>query len=222
MPAEEALTVLGQSGIWFQVRRADGTEGFVSGSYVSLSPPGSGGGGGVSAGPIFAVPPGPGDVALVTASLLNVRSGPGVNFPIIARAVQGDIVTVLEKRGAWRRVQFIGGLQGWVNGMWLSGRIATLPSQTGGGGGPPPASVPLNTVVTPLNPTPLEVNIVTTPRLNVRTGPGLLFAPVFILNQGEFVTVLAKSGGWRYIQTSGGVRGWSNIEGLTQCDCALP
>jgi uncharacterized protein YgiM (DUF1202 family) len=221
MPGEEALTVLSQSNVWFQVRRANGTEGWVSGSYVSINPPGAGGGAGVWSGPVFAVPPAPGDIAFVTASRLNVRAGPGVNFVVIARASNGDFVTVLEKHGAWRRVQFAGGLVGWVNGQFLSGRIDTLENLTGGGE-PPPASLPVTTVVTPPNPTPLEVNIVTTPRLNVRSGPGLLYSVVSVLSRDEFVTVLARDGGWRYIQTPSGARGWSNIEGLTRCDCALP
>ncbi len=223
MPGGEALDVLDQSSVWFQVRRSDGTEGWVNGSYVTLSPPGSGGGGGVSAGPLYAIPPDVGDIAYVTASRLNVRAGPGVNFLVLAQAVNGDIVQVLEKRGAWRRVQFVGGLQGWVNSQWLSGRIATT-VQTGGGGGGTgtPIPSPFTTPVTPTNPTPLEVNIVTTPRLNVRIGPGIQYSVATIINQNEFVTVLAKSGGWRYIQTASGQRGWSNIEGLSKCDCALP
>jgi uncharacterized protein YgiM (DUF1202 family) len=56
----------------------------------------------------------------------------------------------------------------------------------------------------------------------VRSGPSTLYSVVGVVGQEEFVTVLAKDGGWRYIQTASGVRGWSNIEGLTTCDCALP
>jgi N-acetylmuramoyl-L-alanine amidase len=221
MPGGEALTVLGQSSIWYNVKRADNTEGWVSGYYVSANPPGSGGGGG-SGGQIYAGPTEIGDIAAVTASLLNVRTGPGVNLPVIARLTQGELVRVLEKSGAWRRIAFRNNAQGWVNGQWLSGPIFFPPPQTGGGGAPSGGVPPLTTVVTPANATPLEVNIVTTSRLNVRTGPSTLYAVVTVLNQNEFVTVLAKQGGWRYIQTSGGKRGWSNIEGLSRCDCALP
>lgn len=218
LPAGEALTTLGQSSVWINVRRADGTEGWVSGSYVTINPPGSGGGGGSSNAALYAIPPQPGDVAMVTAALLNVRKGPGVNAEVKDQLPNGELVTVLAKAGAWRQIQYRGTKQGWVNGQWLSGRINTVLIPAGG----TPPSLPITTVITPPNATPLEVNIVTTPLLNVRTGPSTLYSVVTVVSQNEFVTVLAKSGGWRYIKTSNGTLGWSNIDGLTGCDCTLP
>jgi uncharacterized protein YgiM (DUF1202 family) len=220
LPGGEALTVVDQYTVWYKVSRADGTAGWVSGSYVSLDPPGSGGGGGAAPASIYAIQPGVGEVAIVTTPLLNVRTGPGVNFPVIARAAGGDLVTVLDKREQWRLVRLSSGTQGWVNSQFLSRAIGSVPALTGGTS--TTAVPPFTTVITPANATPLEVDIVTTPRLNVRTGPGVLYAVVTVLNQGDFVTVLAKGRGWRYIKTAGGVRGWSSTVGLLRCDCGLP
>lgn len=57
-----------------------------------------------------------GDLRVVTASALNVRSGPGVNYRIIDTVKKGEAFTVIkEHSNGW--VQFKSG--GWVNGKYL-------------------------------------------------------------------------------------------------------
>lgn len=51
----------------------------------------------------------------VTASVLNVRSGPGTSFMVIAQRKQGDEVTALETSGEWTRIEPCG----WVSTMYL-------------------------------------------------------------------------------------------------------
>ncbi|MBI3764670.1 MAG: SH3 domain-containing protein [Chloroflexi bacterium] len=137
LPGEEVLTVLDQCYNWYKVSRADGTVGWVSGSFVSTDPFGSGGGGGSTGAPAFVKPPDVGTVAMVTAPLLNVRSGPGLNFPAVGTASKGEMVTILDKNKAWRFVQTAKGVRGWVNSFYLSGQLgAANPfADVGGGGG---------------------------------------------------------------------------------------
>jgi len=67
-----------------------------------------------------------------TASVLNVRSGPGTSFRIINKLVRNTPVTVLESSGNWRRVKSIKGVTGWVSKNYLSSN-ATLRVATNGG-----------------------------------------------------------------------------------------
>lgn len=49
---------------------------------------------------------------------------------------------------------------------------------------------------------------VTAKLLNVRSGPGSGYAPFSQVRQGEVLDVLGESGGWLYVELSGGQKGW--------------
>lgn len=55
--------------------------------------------------------------ATVTANNVNVRSGPGVNFPVVAKVNKGKQVTLRETAFGWYRVTF-DTTDGWIAG-WL-------------------------------------------------------------------------------------------------------
>jgi N-acetylmuramoyl-L-alanine amidase len=57
--------------------------------------------------------------AVVTASLLFLRQGPGLNQAVLARLHAGQRVTLLGTRGAWDHVRS-GSATGWAFGRWLS------------------------------------------------------------------------------------------------------
>lgn len=59
----------------------------------------------------------------VTASALNIRSGPGVEFPSVAEPLKaGTKVVLLEKRDRWSKVEVVenGDIEGWVHNKFLS------------------------------------------------------------------------------------------------------
>ena len=59
----------------------------------------------------------------VTASLLNIRSGPGVEFPPAADPLRrGTTVSLLEKRDRWNKVELVedGDIEGWVHNQFLA------------------------------------------------------------------------------------------------------
>jgi len=61
------------------------------------------------------------DVRFVTADRMNFRSGPGTNFEIIGKVVNGDLTYVLESDGTgWVRVQLEDGTVGWLAERFLS------------------------------------------------------------------------------------------------------
>lgn len=59
--------------------------------------------------------------ATVTGSVVNVRSGPGTNYPIVAKVRQGDVVTIQEQAFGWYRVVLSDNATiGWI-ASWLLG-----------------------------------------------------------------------------------------------------
>jgi N-acetylmuramoyl-L-alanine amidase len=58
----------------------------------------------------------------VTVSSLNIRSGPGVEFPLVAEPLKrGTEVVLLEKRDRWNKVELVmnGDIEGWVHNQFL-------------------------------------------------------------------------------------------------------
>ena len=59
--------------------------------------------------------PAPSGVVRVTAQVLNVRAGPGPNFPIITKVGRGTVLKVIGIRYGWLHVRRPAGVLGWVN-----------------------------------------------------------------------------------------------------------
>jgi uncharacterized protein YraI len=58
------------------------------------------------------------DAVEVTASALNVRTGPGTSHAAVGLAHQGEVYPVLARQGEWVRLQF-GARDGWSHGTYL-------------------------------------------------------------------------------------------------------
>lgn len=58
-------------------------------------------------------------VARVTATSLNVRSGPSTSDPIVSSARRNQRVTVLGRSGEWSRIRLASGVPGWVASRYL-------------------------------------------------------------------------------------------------------
>jgi hypothetical protein len=67
-------------------------------------------------------------VATVTASELNVRSGPGTNFPATFVLRRGDRVEIIRRQGNWAFVVGERGGEGWVFAQYLSASRPPSPS----------------------------------------------------------------------------------------------
>ena len=50
---------------------------------------------------------------------LNVRTGPGTRYRIIAQVPTGEEVALLEERDGWARVRLAGGQEGWMPSSYL-------------------------------------------------------------------------------------------------------
>src|SRR4051812_4741832 len=58
------------------------------------------------------------DDLIVTGEILNLREGPGLSYPILAKLKEGDTLSVIEKAGEWIHVK-AGNKEGWV-ASWLT------------------------------------------------------------------------------------------------------
>lgn len=52
-------------------------------------------------------------VCTVTATALNVRSGPGIHYPVLSWVRFGDVVEILDTSGAWLETD-----AGWIHGSY--------------------------------------------------------------------------------------------------------
>lgn len=66
-------------------------------------------------------------VRKVTASSLNVRSGPGTTYRQVGQLTQDQLVVESQAQGDWREISFAGELA-WVHGAYLQGSGVTQPA----------------------------------------------------------------------------------------------
>jgi uncharacterized repeat protein (TIGR01451 family) len=142
----------------------------------------------------------------VIAWRLRVRTGPGLNYDILGLLKFGTQVTILAKntRGTWFQIQLTTGTA-WVSAYWV--RITrvnfrALPAIEGGLGTAP--LIPVPSPVIPL--TGQGVGIVNTYLLRVRSGPGLLYQQIGLVQEGTELLLIGRSAdrAWLQIQTNNG------------------
>lgn len=146
-------------------------------------------------------PPPPGPVWYkVTASALNVRSGPGTTFGVIGLLKQDEVVEglAISADGAWAKIRRESdGLVGWASRQYL---IVTS--------APPPPPPP---------PGDEEWFKVTASALNMREGPGTEYRSLGLIYRNEVVQRLDTSddGKWYQVKRSyDGFTGWASKDYL--------
>jgi hypothetical protein len=66
--------------------------------------------------------PAPSTGATVSGVNVNMRTGPGLGFPVAARLLPGEGLSVSEERGGWCAVTTAAGASGWVYAALIRGR----------------------------------------------------------------------------------------------------
>ncbi len=127
-----------------------------------------------------------GKTKVVTATSLNVRSGPSTSNSVIGSLKQNDKVEVISESNGWSKVKF-SGKEGYVSSAYLKDSNG---GNTGGGSENP-------------NPTPGKTKVVTATSLNVRSGPSTSSSKIGSLRQNEVVEVISESNGWSKIKFNG-------------------
>ena len=114
-----SVTIVGQSGGWYQIKYGSGT-GWVCGDYVKKTSGGSSGGsssGGTSTG----------KVSGTGGAGVNVRSGAGTGHSRIGGLAEGASVTIVGQSNGWYKIKYGSGT-GWVSSQFVK-------KGSGGGGG---------------------------------------------------------------------------------------
>jgi len=118
----------------------------------------------------------------VAVDVLNVRSGPGLEYEIIDKLLLGEQYPINKESGAWINIQ-INNQDGWV-ANWLVERINT------------PAQVKNQTAEA------------TGTNVNVRSGPSTSFSVIQQIQPGTKYPVVDQEGDWVKIQLTGDKFGW--------------
>lgn len=77
--------------------------------------------------PSAGMPTIPTGIGTVTGNNVNVRSGPGTNFPSVTKVNKGTQVTIKEQAFGWYRVALADGTTGWI-ASWLVDTGGTVPA----------------------------------------------------------------------------------------------
>jgi uncharacterized protein YgiM (DUF1202 family) len=181
----DQVYVLAQNadGSWFQVRWAFGT-GWVSGRFLSVTGvpqtvSTDGQGGGV---PVTSQTP----YAIVMATYLNVRTGPGPNYAILGQVFAGDTLPIVGRTNdrSWYQVETPFGT-GWVYAPYVATRNEF-------GGAPVTSASAAAAAVT--GPT----GIVNTGALHIRSGPGPQYTSLGTLAGGTETQIIGRSADWSW------------------------
>ena len=124
----------------------------------------------------------------VTASSLNVRSGPSTEFRVVRQLARGASVSVTDNIGAWRRI----GVGNYVHGSFLSTARPAVPV----------APSPVAT-----RPAGRAARVVNASFLNVRATASMKGRIVGVLRAGQHVTAGPTKDGWTQILTPH--KGWA-------------
>ena len=144
------------------------------------------------------------ETGTVTAAYaVNVRSGPGVGYSVVAVLYNSNNITLLGRNdsGTWVRVRTNAGQEGWVNANFV---------QTS-------SSVPSLAVVGTAPTIETTALVVGAQVVNVRSGDTIQHSVVTTVGYHTTVTLLGRNhnSSWAYIRTPNGTTGWINGNLLT-------
>ncbi|MCP5094209.1 MAG: SH3 domain-containing protein, partial [Chloroflexi bacterium] len=194
---------------WVKVRIVEtGLEGWISLAYVQLSvdlatlPIMDGSSTTATATPTATTPTATttptttAAAAVINTGALNVRSGPGAGYGIVAVANHGQTVSLLGRisNSSWVKIRTSTSVEGWVNATYITANvdIATLPVLDA--------------------PTLSATAVINTGALNVRSGPGIEYTATAVVYQYESVGLIARNSNssWVKIRTTNDHIGWVN------------
>jgi uncharacterized protein YgiM (DUF1202 family) len=195
----QAVDLIGRNGngSWVKVRLPSGQEGWVNASLITAYVT-------ISSLPVVSAPAQPEPpVPVAPGAVLNLRSGPGFNFPVTGTVYQGLRVTAVGRNAAstWIKVRLSDGQEGWIGAQYvqLSTPINNLPIMDGTTT-PPPGGTPTGTATA----------TIATGVANIRNGPGIGYAIVATAPQGHVVTLLGRNNlsSWAKVRLANGTEGW--------------
>ncbi|CEQ08816.1 SH3-domain-containing protein [[Clostridium] sordellii] len=197
----QSVSIIDSSDGWHKIKTPSGHVGWSSGEFISLSGGSTNGGNdnnsnsGSNTDNSLA-----GKKATITASALNVRSGPSTGYNVIGTTYQGNTVEIITSSNGWHKVKLSNGQVGWVSGQYVS--LSGDAGNSGNGGSTETPSTGKKATVT-------------ASALNVRSGPSTSNGVIGTVYKGNTVEILENSNGWSKIKTSSGQVGWASSQYLS-------
>ena len=164
LPDGSVIDLLSKSGSWYQINY-NGKNAYISSSYVKLGCDG-----------------------IITASTLNVRSGPGTNYSKVGMLKQNDTVRLLGKNG-WYRFYYNGQIA-YISSNPNYVKMVSTPIGNNNSNTNTNTNSSTNSYIT---------GTITADRLNVRTGPSMQYTLIGVLYRNAKITILGQKNGWYQI-----------------------
>lgn len=187
----ETYPILGRSpdGQWWQIQ-VGGQSGWVSAAYIEVSNVGSV----PVTGSVDQPPPSP--VALVESAQLNVRSGPGTQFGVVATIRRDERFPIIGRTAdnGWWQIR-VNNLTGWVT----SNLITAINAE----------NVPITDAPAQVAPQPTGIVLTTRTNLRIRSGPSTSTGTLTVIPQGTTVAIFGRNATatWFFVEY-GSTRGW--------------
>ncbi|CEN89282.1 SH3-domain-containing protein [[Clostridium] sordellii] len=197
----QSVSIIESSDGWHKIKTPSGHVGWSSGEFISLSGGSTNGGNDNNSNSESNTDNSlAGKKATITASALNVRSGPSTGYNVIGTTYQGNTVEIITSSNGWHKVKLSNGQVGWVSGQYVS--LSGNAGNSGNGGSTETPSTGKKATVT-------------ASALNVRSGPSTSNGVIGTVYKGNTVEILENSNGWSKIKTSSGQVGWASSQYLS-------
>ena len=116
---------------------------------------------------------------IVTATSLNVRSGPSTNNSVLFSVKKNEKVDILDSMSGWYKISTSKGKTGWASSEYI------------------------NTNIDSNSDTNENKKVVTANSLNMRSGASTSYRVITKLSKGTVVEVISESNGWSKIKFEG-------------------
>lgn len=135
----------------------------------------------------------------IVVDRLNVRTGPGLTFPVQGKVAKGKQYAVVQKRGEWLQIQLASNRTGWVYGKYVQMQNEQMEKKK----------------------QIQQLVVCQADGLRLRKGPGTTYAIIGYVNRNEKGTATMIQGDWMYVRWDG-KEGWvhrsyiANVEKNTE------
>jgi len=185
--AGAVLTVSDEKNGWYLVQAPNGVKGWIAGWHTVVEPTAAQSSGTAS-------PANGRQYLTVTTEVLNVRSGPDAEYPLVTKIGLNETHQVIAAQDGWYKIA-VGGVEGWVCGDYVR-----LSAEAASSGTSSPEASAGNT--------PLETVVVTGSVVNIRQQASIEAAVVAQVKQGDRLAVAGRDGDWLEVRLSNGTKGW--------------
>ncbi|CEQ09306.1 mannosyl-glycoprotein endo-beta-N-acetylglucosamidase [[Clostridium] sordellii] len=115
---------------------------------------------------------------IVTATSLNVRSGPSTDSSFLFSIKKNDKVTILKSENGWYKISTANGHEGWASSEYISTNTSDTNQQS-------------------------NKKVVNVDNLNMRNGASTSYRVIMKLNKGTVIEIISESNGWTKIKHDG-------------------